>query len=67
MKKKIFVDIMDDGEIKIETHNFTGKSCVEESQWLKDLLGEETARELKPCYWRKDNKKMVKKHLPLCG
>jgi hypothetical protein len=64
--KQIIVDVMDDGEIKIETRGFKGKSCIEESQFLKDLLGEETARQLVPTYYTK-NKKAVRKYLPLCG
>lgn len=66
--KQILIDISDDGEVKIETRGFAGKSCVEESQFLKDLLGNETARQLTPAYYqRQGQKELVKKHLPLCG
>jgi hypothetical protein len=64
--KQIIIDVMDDGEIKIETKGFKGKSCIEETQFLKDLLGEEKARNLVPAYYTK-NKKSVRKYLPLCG
>ena len=64
--KQIIIDVMDDGEIKIETKGFKGKSCIEESQFLKDLLGEEKARNLVPAYYTR-NKKAVRKYLPLCG
>jgi hypothetical protein len=66
--KQILIDISDDGEVKIETRGFAGKSCVDESQFLKDLLGKETVRQLTPaCYQRQGQKEVVKKHLPLCG
>ena len=66
--KQIVIDIFDDGEVKIETRGFTGKACVEESQFLKDLLGKETARQLTPAYYQcQGQKEVVKKHVPLCG
>ena len=64
--KEIVVDVSDDGEVKIETKGFNGKGCITEAQFLKDVLGKETARTLTPTYWQK-NKTHVKKHLPLCG
>lgn len=64
--KQIIIDVLDSGEIKIETKGFKGKSCIEESQFLKDLLGEETARNLVPIYYTK-NKVAIRNHLPLCG
>jgi hypothetical protein len=65
--KTIVIDITDEGEVKIETKGFTGKACLEESQFLKDLLGHETARQLTPVYYSKTHQKEIKKHLPLCG
>lgn len=68
MKKQIIIDITDEGEVKIETRGYQGKGCLEESQFLKDLLGKETARQLTPAYYQRQNQKQtVKKHLPLCG
>jgi len=64
--KEIVIDVSDEGEIQIETKGFKGKSCVTEVQFLKDVLGKETARTLTPTYWQQ-NKAKVKKHLPLCG
>jgi hypothetical protein len=64
--KEIVVDISDDGQIQIETKGFAGKSCVEESQFIKDVLGSETARQLTPTYWQK-SQATIKKYLPLCG
>ena len=64
--KEIIVDISDEGEIQIETRGFKGKSCVTEAQFLKDVLGKETAQSLTPAYYQ-ENETLVKKHLPLCG
>ncbi len=41
MPKTIVVEITDEGEIRIETKGFTAKVCIEESQFIKDLIGEE--------------------------
>ena len=64
--KEIILDISNEGEVKIETRGFKGRSCLAESQFLKDLLGKETQRELTPAYWE-EQKTTVKKYLPLCG
>jgi hypothetical protein len=63
--KQIIVDISDEGEIKIETRGFVGKSCIEESQFLKDLLGKELSQQLTPAYYQ--TQQAIKKHLLLCG
>jgi hypothetical protein len=64
--KEIVIDVSDDGQIKLLTKGFAGKSCVEESQFIKDILGSETARQLTPAYWQKSQVE-IKKYLPLCG
>jgi hypothetical protein len=64
--KEIVVDVSNEGEVKIETRGFKGKGCITEAQFLKDVLGKETARTLTPTYWQ-ENKTHVNKHLPLCG
>lgn len=64
--KEIIIDVSDDGEIRIETRGFKGKSCLAESEFLKDLLGKETSRQLTPAYYQEE-KQNVKKYLPLCG
>ena len=46
--KEIVIDISSDGEIRIETKGFKGKACLEESQFLKNLLGNETYKQLTP-------------------
>ena len=63
--KEIVIDIAEDGEISLETKGFTGKACVEESQFLKDMLGKETFQRLTPAYYGK--KTRLKKYLQLCG
>jgi hypothetical protein len=64
--KEIIIDISNEGEVKIETRGFKGKSCIAESLFLKDLLGKETERNLTPTYWEKEET-LIKKYLPLCG
>lgn len=64
--REIIMDVSEDGEVKIETRGFKGKSCILESQFLKDVLGKETARELTPAYFQNEGV-IIKKHLPLCG
>lgn len=64
--KEIIIDVSNEGEVQIETRGFEGKSCIKESQFIKDLLGRETAQSLTPTYWQKDHTE-IKKHLPLCG
>ncbi len=64
--KQIIIDVTDTGEIKLETRGFTGKSCIEESEFIKALLGNEIARDLVPVYYQTVSQ-TVKKHLPLCG
>ena len=64
--KEIVIDISNDGEIRIETKGFKGKACLEESQFLKDILGNETFKRLTPAYYS-NIKKKVKKYLQLCG
>lgn len=64
--KEIIVDVSNEGEVKIETRGFKGKGCMAESQFLKDILGKETAQALTPAYWENETV-AVKKYLPLCG
>ena len=64
--KEIVIDVSDDGEVRVETTGFKGKACLEESQFLKALLGKETLCQLTPAYYT-SNKTKVKKYLPLCG
>jgi hypothetical protein len=63
--KEIVIDVSDEGEVKIETKGFSGKVCVGESAFLKELLGKETYRQLTPAYY--GGKTKTKKFLTLCG
>jgi hypothetical protein len=60
------VDIAPDCEIQITTKGFTGKNCVSETQFLKDLLGTETEKTLYPVYFV-ENEQENKQFVPLCG
>jgi len=64
--KEIVIDVSHEGEIRVETRGFSGKSCITESQFIKDVLGKETEKQLTPTYWQKSNQN-TKKYLPLCG
>jgi hypothetical protein len=64
--KQIIIDVLDNGEVKIETKGFTGKACIEETEFIKNILGSEITRQLTPAYYTQ-GKETVKKHLPLCG
>jgi hypothetical protein len=66
--KKIIMDVSEDGEVKIETLGYSGKSCIAESKFLKQALGVEVATQLTPAYFVTSTDKVVKKKmLPLCG
>lgn len=64
--KQIIIDVSEDGEIRIETKGFQGKTCIEESQFIKELLGNEKAQQLTPAYYQR-KKQTIKKYLQLCG
>ena len=64
--KEIIVDVSSQGEVRIETRGFKGKSCMVESQFLKDLLGKELSQSLTPAYFE-SQKQNAKKYLMLCG
>lgn len=64
--KKITVTVQEDGSVEIETSGFKGKLCLEESQFVKDLLGREIAVQLCPTFYQKNNE-TLKRYLPICG
>ena len=66
MGKEIVIDISDDGELSIETRGFTGKACIDDTKFLKELLGKEIFRQLTPAYYT-TQKQQTKKYLHLCG
>lgn len=66
MRPQIKITVSDEGEIQIETVGFKGKSCVEETEFLKKVLGKETFKQLTPAYYVNETQEK-KKYLPLCG
>ena len=66
MLKQIFIDIDDSGEVRIETKGFVGPVCLEESKFLKDLLGHEASQSLTPMFYQKNNVE-IRKYINLCG
>ena len=64
--KEIVIDISNEGEVKIETRGYQGKSCVEEAEFLKAVLGKEICRQLTSAYYNR-GKTETKKYLNLCG
>jgi len=66
VRKEIVIDIFDDGEVRIETKGFKGKACMEETEFLKKILGTETHKQLTPAYYE-NSKQHKKKYMQLCG
>lgn len=66
MTKQIIIEVDATGEITLKTEGYTGKSCVKDSQFVKDLLGTETHRALTPTYYEENEQKCTK-YLTLCG
>lgn len=65
--KEIILDVLNDtGEVKIQTKGYTGMKCVEESQFLKDALGEELEQTLLPCALQSE-KEGERVYKPICG
>jgi hypothetical protein len=62
--KRIVLDISDEGEVSIETVGFSGKDCLKESEFIKDILGQETFRKLTPAYYSNER---TRRYLKLCG
>jgi hypothetical protein len=56
--KEIVIEISQDGDLKLETRGFSGKTCIEESQFVKDLLGNEITRQLTPAFYKQNNKEV---------
>jgi hypothetical protein len=66
MQKTIIIDIDETGEVRLETRGYSGPECVEDSQFIKDVLGTETSQQLCARYYEKQGQ-TVKKFEPLCG
>lgn len=65
---------LETGEIEVETFNFEGESCFEESEFVKDAIGPSTSKrsitdsriKLKPEYYQ-GKKVVLSKRIPICG
>ena len=42
------ITVTADGRVEMSTYGFSGKSCVEATKFMKDLLGKETFIKMKP-------------------
>lgn len=67
MKQQIVIDIDDTGQVRIETKGYKGKSCIDEAQFVKDILGTEIFKQLTPAYYVRTKNLTKKVYLPLCG
>jgi hypothetical protein len=61
--KEIIMTVDENGEVSIETKGFKGKSCLKESEFLKNALGKTLFSQLTPAYYETETKKF----LNLCG
>ena len=46
--KLVQITVTKEGRVEMSTYGFPGKSCVEATKFLKELLGEETFIKMKP-------------------
>lgn len=46
--KLVQITVTADGRVEMSTYGFPGKSCVEATRFMKELLGEETFIKMKP-------------------
>ncbi len=46
--KLVQITVTADGRVEMSTYGFPGKSCVEATKFMKELLGEETFIKMKP-------------------
>lgn len=66
-QKEIIIDVMNEtAEVKVETKGYTGMKCVEESQFLKEALGEQMEQTLLPIAFQKE-KETIREYKPICG
>ena len=68
-QKMIIMDVMNEtSEVKIETKGFTGMKCVEESQFLKDAVGQQMEQTLLPIAFTDEKDKVTNRvYKPICG
>ena len=60
--KEIIVDIGLDGEVKVETKGYKGKSCTDASKFIEEALGTVTSNKFTPEYYQKEQEKNTIKH-----
>jgi hypothetical protein len=68
MKIQRYVDVVfnrETGEVTVEAFNFTDKSCIDETLFIKEAIGYTTSTKLKPEYYGK--KVGIKVAQKLCG
>ena len=46
--KLVQITVTADGRVEMSTYGFPGKSCIEATKFMKELLGEETFIKMKP-------------------
>ena len=54
MKKKIEITFSIDGEVKVETKGFAGKSCLGASKFIEEALGQKGAVSPTADYYKTD-------------
>ena len=59
-KRKIRVEIEEDGSVKIDAIGFEGKACEDFTKELEKVLGEEVSEQKKPEWYQQ--KKVVVQH-----
>ena len=64
--KQIVVDIDSVGAVQIRTKGYEGTTCIEETKFLKDLLGKEIAVQLTATFFT-TSEENEKTYLPICG
>lgn len=54
MKKRIEITFSQEGEVKVETKGFSGKSCLSASKFVEEALGQKGSPTLTPDYYQAD-------------
>ncbi len=67
--RQIVIDILDTGEVKLQTIGYRGHGCTEDPAVvaLKKIIGTEVERDLTPAYMETEEGEAVTVYLPLCG
>ncbi|MBI3352655.1 MAG: DUF2997 domain-containing protein [Nitrospirae bacterium] len=54
MKKKIEITFSPEGEVKVETKGFAGKSCLDASKFIEEALGQKGSVSTTADYYSSD-------------